>query len=133
MGMGEPLDNWPAVQRAIDVLTDDRAFGFGARHVTVSTVGPTPRSIARLADCPVRIAWSLHAARDSTRRELVQTQRHSVTELLRAFSDLFRNRKDPLFVELTLIDGVNDRVEDAEAILRLFEGFPSEVRFNALP
>lgn len=133
MGMGEPLDNWAAVRRALDTLVDGRGFGFGPRHVTVSTVGPSPRAIERLAHCPTRIAWSLHAARDGVRRSLVASQRASVHALREAFKHLFESRKDPLFVEITLMDGVNDTLEDARAALELFRDFPSEVRFNLLP
>lgn len=133
MGMGEPLDNWTAVRGAIDCLVHPRGFGFGPRHLTLSTVAPTPSAVARLEGCPTRIAWSLHAGRDSVRRSVVQTQRHSVEDLRDAFKHLFSSRKDPLFVEMTLMDGINDRPEDAEAALRLFHGFPSEVRFNLLP
>lgn len=133
MGMGEPLDNWRAVRPAIDVLVDGRGFGFGPRHVTVSTVGPSPRAIERLAGCPTRLAWSLHAARDEVRRSLVSTQRHPVELLRDAFSAVFATRKDPLFVEITLMEGVNDAPLDATAVLQLFDGFPREVRFNLLP
>jgi 23S rRNA (adenine2503-C2)-methyltransferase len=44
-----------------------------------------------------------------------------------------RAREEALFVELTLIDGVNDSEDDAALAASLFEGFGSEVRFNLLP
>ena len=133
MGMGEPLDNWASMQAALSILTDARGFGFGPRHVTVSTVGPSPAKIAKLEECTTRIAWSLHAARDPIRRELIPTQRHHVEALADAFIELFRNRKAPLFVEMTLMKGINDEPEDARAAVRLFANFPTEVRFNLLP
>lgn len=132
MGMGEPLDNWKNVNKAVEILVDPRGFGFGPRHVTVSTVGPTPSAIHKLHALPTRIAWSLHAARDRVRKDLVATQRHSVEALAEAFREVFQKRKDPLFVEITLIRGINDRVEDAEAVLVLMKGFPAEIRFNLL-
>ncbi len=133
MGMGEPLDNWRSVRAALDVLLDGRGYGFGPRHVTVSTVGPSPASIARLAGCKARLAWSLHAADDAVRRRLIPTQKAPVEALRDAFRDLYRDRNEPLFVEMTLIADQNDRPEDADAALALFEGFPAEVRFNLLP
>jgi 23S rRNA (adenine2503-C2)-methyltransferase len=133
MGMGEPLDNWASVEASLRALVDGRGFGFGPRHVTVSTVGPSPRAIARLIACPTRIAWSLHAADDATRRGLVATQRHPVTDLRDAFAEVFRARRAPLFVELTLIEGVNDAPADAEAAAALLADVPTEVRFNLLP
>lgn len=133
MGMGEPLDNWTHVRAAIDILVDGRGFGFGPRHVTVSSVGPSPRAILRLEGCPTRLAWSLHAAREDVRRGLVASQRHTVQALRDAFVEIYSARKDPLFVEMTLMAGVNDQPEDAEAAIALFGAFPNEVRFNLLP
>ncbi len=129
MGMGEPLDNLRRVEAALERLTDGRLWGFGPRHVTVSTVAPSPKAVARMKNWPARIAWSLHAAEDQKRRRLVASQRHSVQALAAAFRVLER----PLFVEMTLIDGLNDAGEDAEAAARLFEGFGQEIRFNLLP
>lgn len=133
MGMGEPLDNWASVQAALTILLHPRGFGFGPRHVTVSTVAPSPSAVKRLEDCPTRIAWSLHSADDRVRRALVATQRHPVEALKAAFVRLFQGRRDPLFVEMTLIEGVNDGIADAEAAVELLADFPTEVRFNLLP
>ena len=131
MGMGEPLDNLEAVRGALAVLCDNRGFGFGPRHVTVSTVGPSPQAVRSAAGLPAQLAWSLHAADDQLRRRLVPTQRHPVAALRDAFAEVVFGRA--LFVEITLIDGENDGPEHAEAAARLFEGFPAEVRFNLLP
>ena len=76
MGMGEPLANYSALRRALDVLCDGGGdgFGFSARRITVSTVGLVP-GIERLAGDgrPVGLAVSLHAADDNLRRRLVPT------------------------------------------------------------
>src|SRR5207247_9622898 len=62
MGMGEPLLNWDAVDRALTILNHADGFGIGARHITVSTVGILP-NLAKLAQRPeqFRLALSLHA------------------------------------------------------------------------
>ncbi|MBX2811297.1 MAG: radical SAM protein [Myxococcales bacterium] len=133
MGMGEPLDNWTAVHSSLITLTDGRGFGFGPKHITVSTVAPSPKAVGLLDQCSTRVAWSLHAARDDVRRALVPTQQHSVIELLGAFRSLFQHRKDPIFVEMALIEGFNDQPDDAEAAALLLRDFPTEVRFNLLP
>jgi 23S rRNA (adenine2503-C2)-methyltransferase len=134
MGMGEPLDNLEAVERALAVITGSGlGLGFGPAHVTVSTVGPSPAAIHRARSLPGRLAWSLHAADDAVRRKLVPTQRAGVEDLARAFREVVEAREEALFVEITLIDGVNDGPVAAEAIVRLFERFAAEVRFNLLP
>lgn len=134
MGMGEPLDNHRAVARALGLLTDNEALGVGARHVTVSTVGPSPAAIARTSGWPGQLAWSLHAARPEVRRRLIPTARHSPEALRDAFQARLSGRRRPtLFVEIALIDGVNDQEVDAAAAAALFEGSDLEVRFNLLP
>jgi 23S rRNA (adenine2503-C2)-methyltransferase len=128
--MGEPLDNSRAVRAALDIMID--GFQIGPRHITVSTVAPTPKAVHQTADWPAQIAWSLHAANDELRKKLIPTTRHSVRELRDAFAAISTGH-DALFVEVTLIDGVNDRPEHAEAIADLFAHFPCEVRVNLLP
>ena len=78
MGMGEPLDNRKLVEEALGILTSNDAMGFGARHVTVSTVGTTESAIEAAAAWPGQLAWSLHAADDLVRAELVPTARLAV-------------------------------------------------------
>ena len=48
MGMGEPLDNWTNVIRAIGVLSDQRGLDITQRHITLSTIGMIP-GLQRLA------------------------------------------------------------------------------------
>ena len=72
MGQGEPLDNLVAVGESLEALTHPHAFGFHKKHVCVSTVGPSPQSIAALAPLPARLAWSVHAADDGLRKLLLR-------------------------------------------------------------
>lgn len=134
MGMGEPLDNPKEVGRALGILADNEGLGIGARHLTTSTVAPSPSAVAKTAGWPGRLAWSLHAARPQVRRQLIPTARHPPEALRAAFeARLAGPRPGTLFVEIALIDGVNDQPEDAEAAAELFAGSPLEVRFNLLP
>jgi 23S rRNA (adenine2503-C2)-methyltransferase len=133
MGMGEPLDNFEHVKTALTIIVGSSGLGIGRRHLTLSTVGPTAQAVRKAGVLDVPLAWSLHAADDALRRRLIPTARTSVSALLEAFQEALAPRQAPLFVEVTLIDGVNDGPEQAEAIVTLFAGFPSEVRVNLLP
>jgi 23S rRNA (adenine2503-C2)-methyltransferase len=128
MGMGEPLDNLEATRRAVDIITHPRALGLAPGRVTLSTVGTSPRAIRALAGMRAELAWSVHAAGDELRRRLVPTTRHTMVELRDAFRDLAR----PLFVEVALIDGVNDGEGEARALAELLAPL-EEVRINLLP
>jgi 23S rRNA (adenine2503-C2)-methyltransferase len=121
MGMGEPLANYEATLKAVRILTSPDAFGLGARHITVSTVGLGPM-IRRLADehLQVGLAVSLHSADDELRRRLVPTARQSIDEILAAADYFAATTGRRYSVEYALIDRRNDTPElAAELVARL--------------
>ena len=116
MGMGEPLANYDATWGAVERIHGD--LGLSARHITVSTVGIIP-GIRRLTDeaLPVNLAVSLHAANDALRDELVPVnKRYPIGDLVDACADYLRVKNRRLSFEWALIDGVNDRSQDAEEL-----------------
>src|SRR3954465_12969455 len=118
MGMGEPLLNLANVLEACPRLPD---LGITSRRTAISTVGWIP-GIERLAveGPPVRLALSLHAADEPLRSELMPVnERYPLPDVLdacRAWSD---KRKEPVFVEYLMLDGVNDRYEQAVALAKV--------------
>ena len=134
MGMGEPLLNYEAAMDAVEVLTDHLAFGIPKRRVTISTAGVVPRIYDLTARADLSLAVSLHAARDDLRDQLVPINRkYPIAELLDACRHYVRNggpRRTVTF-EYTLIDGVNDNLQDADALLRLLASVRCKV--NLIP
>ena len=139
MGMGEPLLNFDAAVTATNIMKDDLAFGISKRRVTISTAGVVP-AILDLADVTdVALAISLHAPTDDLRDELVPLNRkYPIKELLDActhyVSHLGERRK--LVMEYTLIKGVNDQLEHAEALARLLRSVRCKINlipFNPYP
>ncbi|HEX7133456.1 MAG TPA: 23S rRNA (adenine(2503)-C(2))-methyltransferase RlmN [Iamia sp.] len=113
MGMGEPLANFDNTWSAVHRIHDD--LGLGARHITISTVGIVP-GIRRLAgaDLPVNLAVSLHAADDELRDRLVPiNKRYPLGLLAEACAEHVERTGRRLSFEWALIDGVNDRPQDA--------------------
>jgi 23S rRNA (adenine2503-C2)-methyltransferase len=113
MGMGEPMANYDNTWAAVERLHGD--MGISARHLTISTVGIVP-GIRRLAgeDLPVNLAVSLHAADDARRDQLVPiNKRYPLAALADACEHYLRAKNRRLSFEWALIDGVNDRAEDA--------------------
>mmetsp|Transcript_7502 Transcript_7502/g.11217 ORF Transcript_7502/g.11217 Transcript_7502/m.11217 type:complete len:376 (+) Transcript_7502:331-1458(+) len=134
MGMGEPLDNVNEVKVALRQITDPFMFNFGSGHVSLSTVGPSPQQINMMIDLPCRLAWSVHAADDELRKFLVPTTRHSMEELRDAFSNVLKKRNNEhLFVEVTMIEDVNDSILDAENLCNLLRPLPGKTRINLIP
>lgn len=117
MGMGEPLMNWDAVSVALSQLNDPAAFGIGARHITVSTVGVLP-GIQALAQRPeqFRLAISIHAPNDALRRALMPVNvKYPLAEVIEAARTFDRR----VTFEYVLLGGVNDAPEHAEELGRL--------------
>jgi 23S rRNA (adenine2503-C2)-methyltransferase len=115
MGMGEPLANERHVFAALATLTGREAFGMGARHLTVSTVGLAP-GIRRLAAAhpQVGLAVSFHAASDELRTQLVPpNERWPLGELEAAIAEWRSVTRRRPSIEWALIDRVNDTEEQA--------------------
>jgi len=133
MGMGEPLLNRAAVEEAVHLLIDQKSFGIAPRRVTVSTAGVVPQIEPLLEAVPVSLAVSLHASRDSVRDLLVPlNKKFNLDELLSTLRSCPQiTKRRPVFFEYTLIDGVNDSVEDARELIARVRGLPCKV--NLIP
>ncbi len=127
-GMGEPMANLDRVLAAIAVLSEPCAQGIDARSITVCTSGH-PAGIRRLArEAPnVRLGVSIASARPAVRRSLMPVERaHPLDEVLAAAADHARaTRLAPMWA-VTLLAGVNDTAEDAQALATRAHAFTAE-------
>jgi 23S rRNA (adenine2503-C2)-methyltransferase len=120
MGMGEPLMNLDAVLGACERLPD---VGIAHSNIGVSTVGWIP-GIERMAveGPPVRLALSLHAAEEALRSELMPVNdRYPLRDVLDACLRWHARRRRQIFVEYLMLDGVNDRHEQAVQLAALLD------------
>jgi len=124
MGMGEPLQNYAALLPALRTMLDDHAYGLSRRRVTVSTSGVVPMIDRLMQDCPVALAVSLHAPDDTLRDNLVPLNRkYPIQELLAACQRyLAAAPRDFITFEYCMLDGVNDSIEQAQALVQLVGG-----------
>jgi 23S rRNA (adenine2503-C2)-methyltransferase len=124
MGMGEPFHNYDAVLDAVRLLNDPHGFGLGHRHITISTVGVVPQIDQFAAEnVQVNLAISLHAPTDEVRSSIMPVNRKwPVAELMDAVGRYIAKSNRKVFFEYVMLDGVNDRPEDAEALARLMRG-----------
>lgn len=139
MGMGEPLANYNAVLPAIRILLDDFGFGLSKRRVTVSTSGLVPYMDRLREDVDTALAVSLHAPDDALRDEIVPINRkYPLNELIAACRRYTagKDRKTHIVYEYVMLDGVNDRPEQARRLAKLLAGMPAKVNlipFNPFP
>ncbi|MCY0877910.1 MAG: 23S rRNA (adenine(2503)-C(2))-methyltransferase RlmN [Firmicutes bacterium] len=133
MGIGEPLDNFEAVVRFLELIHHPRGLHLSYRHMTVSTSGIVP-NIRRLADqgLPVTLAVSLHAPNDALRSRLMPVNRayplHQLMGAARYFAERTGRR---VTYEYLLLKDVNDRDQHAEELARLLRGQLAHV--NLIP
>jgi 23S rRNA (adenine2503-C2)-methyltransferase len=123
MGMGEPMANYDRTWEALRTITDPDAFGLGARHITVSTVG-LPQGIRRMAAEPlqVNLAVSLHAPNDTLRARLVPiNHRYPIREVLEAVQDYIAGAHRRVTFEYALMDKINDTPALARELVALLK------------
>jgi 23S rRNA (adenine2503-C2)-methyltransferase len=133
MGMGEPLANFAHLMQAVAIINAPWGVGLGARHITISTSGLAPQ-IKQLADQPlqVRLAISLHGATDEVRSQIMPVNRkYPLASLLEACAYYTERKKQWLTFEYILIEGVNDRPEDAAALVKVARKVKAKV--NCIP
>jgi len=136
MGMGEPLLNFEPVLEAISVLLDDLGYGISKRRLTLSTAGVVPAIRALAGRTDVALAISLHAPTDELRDQLVPlNRRYPIAELLDACEAYLETLGEwrSITVEYTLLAGVNDRPEDAEALIACLARLRERVKLNLIP
>lgn len=129
MGIGEPLDNYDNVLRAIRILNDPGAFHIGARRITLSTCGLIP-GMEKLAGegLQVELSVSLHSADDTVRSKLVPiNKRYPVADLVKACRDYTDKTGRVITFEYILIKGVNASTDDAMKLSKLLKGIKCKV------
>jgi len=133
MGMGEPFHNYENTMAATDRLSDPLGYNFGARRMTISTVGLVPQ-IRRFADehRQVNLAVSLHAADDEARLKMLPVNKHyNIAEVLSACRYYVAETGRRITFEWALIEGVNDSPKAAMQLASRLRGLLCHV--NAIP
>ena len=137
MGMGEQLDNFGKVMRAIEVLTADWGFGWSPKRITLSTIGVLPNLRKYLDSTRCHLAVSLHNPFPDERAEMMPVQKawpvQEVIDMIREYD--FTGQRRVSF-EYTMFAGLNDDKRHADALIRLLRGLECRVnliRFHKIP
>ncbi len=133
MGIGEPLDKFDNVMRFLELVNSPDGLNISMRHISLSTCGLVPK-IDELAKRKLQIslAISLHGPNNEIRGKVMPVNRaYPMEELLDACRRYFDATGRRIHFEYAMIDGVNDREEDAKEILRRMKGLPAH--FNLIP
>lgn len=133
MGIGEPLDNFENVIKAIENINNYKGLNIGARHISISTCGLVPE-IKKLADLKLQcvLSISLHSAVDEKRSSIMPiNNRYGIKELMEACKYYTETTGKRISFEYALIKGVNDNIEDAKQLVNLIKDIKCHV--NLIP
>ncbi len=133
MGIGEPLDNFEAVTRFCDLVTDPQGYNLAGRAITLSTCGIVPR-IDELAaqKRQLNLAISLHAPTDEQRIKTMPINKaYNIDTLIAACRRYFAQTGRRVTFEYAVIEGQNNSEEDARALAQLIRGMGAHV--NLIP
>jgi 23S rRNA (adenine2503-C2)-methyltransferase len=132
MGMGEPLDNLPAVMPALEILTSQWGLSISPRNVTVSTIGLMPALEELLRKSRVNITLSLHSPFPEERKRFIPAEkRHPVKKSLAIIRRYPLEAKRRVSVAYVLLKGINDTSNHLDALVTLLRG--TSCRVNLIP
>ena len=137
MGMGEPLDNYSEVSKAIAVLTSDWGFAWSPKRITVSSIGVLPELKKYLDHQKCHLAISLHNPFGEERVQMMPVEKawpiREVVDLIRTYDWSGQRR---VSFEYTMFAEWNDTKRHADALIRLLKGLECRVnliRFHKIP
>ena len=129
MGMGEPLMNYKNVIKSIEMITSPEGLGMSSKRITVSTSG-VPKMIKKMADEEVKfnLAVSLHSAIDEVRTSIMPfNTTFPLQDLRESLEYWYAKTKRKITYEYVVWDGINDRKEDIEALVKFCKYVPCKV------
>lgn len=133
MGIGEPLDNYDNVMKAIKLLNHPKGINMGARHISISTSGLVP-NIYKLADENIQctLSISLHSASNEKRSQMMPVNNvYNIQELMKACKYYINKTNKRISFEYALAKDNNDNLKDAEDLVKLLRGILCHV--NLIP
>ena len=133
MGIGEPMDNFDNVVTFLRNVNHPDGLNIGYRHISVSTCGIVPR-IDEFAELnfPVTLSISLHAVNDDMRSSIMPVnKKYNIEMLMDACRRYIGENHRRISFEYSIINGVNDSVDTANALADLLEGMLCHV--NVIP
>ena len=133
MGMGEPLANYDELVNVLKIMNASWGLNIGARRITVSTSGLAPE-IEKLANegLSIRLAISLHGATNEVRNQIMPiNKRYPLEVLIPAIEKFSEKHGRMVTLEFILIDGVNDSLEEAKALVKIAKRLHAHV--NCIP
>jgi len=137
MGMGEPLDNLPAVMQSLEILTADWGFGWSPKKITVSTIGLIPEMKQFIEKSNCHLAVSMHTPFETERRMLMPvSQKYPIEEIVEEIKKYDFGRQRRVSFEYIVFKSLNDTPKHVKELARLLNGLKCRInliRYHPIP
>jgi len=123
MGIGEPMDNYDNVLKAVRIFNSKDALNIGARRITLSTCGIIPGIEALEKEAlQIELSVSLHSAKDDVRSALVPVnKKYPIKPLISACRHYTEATGRVITFEYVLLEGINSSKADALELVKLLK------------
>lgn len=137
MGMGEPLDNYEELCKALEIMTADYGMAWSPKRITVSTTGITPKLKRFLDESNAHLAVSLHSPLKEQRESMMPVEKaFPLSEILSLLREYDWSHQRRLSFEYIMFRNFNDSPVHAKEIVKILRGLDCRVnliRFHAIP
>ena len=137
MGMGEPLNNYDNLMRALDILTQEWALGWSPTRITVSTCGIIPNLKRFLTESKCNLAISMHSPFHDERLKLMPIEKnYPIKEVIHLVKQHDWHGQRRLSFEYIVFKGLNDTKDHIKEMARLLGSMRCRVnliRYHAVP
>lgn len=129
MGMGEPLDNFDNVIKAIKIISHIDGLSISPKRQTLSTSGISPMIMALGdLDLGINLAISLHAVNNQTRNKLMPINKtYNIESIIESVKKFPINTRKRVLFEYLMIKDINDDLQSARDLVRLLNGINAKV------
>lgn len=137
MGMGEPMDNYDAVMRALEVMTSEWGLAMSPTRFTISTIGVIPNMKRFIEESKCNLAVSLHSPFHDERLKMMPVeQSYPISEVIRTIRRYDWSGQRRISFEYIIFKGWNDTYRHVKELAKLLGGLRCRVnliRFHAVP
>lgn len=133
MGIGEPLDNYDNLLKAIRILNSSKGINFGARRITISTCGIVP-AIEKLQkeNLQIELSISLHAPNNKLRNQLMPINKiYPLEKLIPACKKYITKTNRQITFEYILFHKINSSLSCAQELRDLVRNLNCKI--NIIP
>lgn len=130
MGMGEPLLNLENIKKSLPFFY----ISISPRRITISTAGIINKikELGSIKPHP-RLAVSLNAGKDETRKKLMPFLNYKISELIEEIKNYPRRTGERITIEYVLIKGINDDMDEIKAFSEILKPIKNMIKINFIP